>query len=70
MPRYQTAIQTSQPERMPELQPQPGQWIRYDGVTGRYMGERGGTIWIAWSATARKRDRWQKFAAAYKRGLI
>jgi hypothetical protein len=42
----------------------PGQWIEYEGATGRYMGRVGCTVWIAWGSTATKR--FAQFAAAFR----
>lgn len=58
---YQPTVYTSAPETLRGLQ--PGQWINYDGTTGRFMGITRGSIWIAWSETARKR--FPLFASAF-----
>lgn len=63
MANYLPTISTTAPETLDNLQ--PGQWIEYNGVKGRYMGRRNGSVWIAWGATARKR--FGAFADAYKR---
>lgn len=43
----------------------PGQWIEYEGATGRYMGRIGCVVWIAWGGAATKR--FAKFAAAFRK---
>jgi hypothetical protein len=43
---------------------QAGQWIKYNGAKGRFMGFRNGTVWIAWGSTATKR--FATFAKAFK----
>ena len=61
--RYRSTICTATPELLNYLH--PGQWIDYDGVKGRYMGRRNGTVWIAWGKTAKCRDRFRVFADCY-----
>jgi hypothetical protein len=60
--KYQPTIRTSNPESLSGLQ--AGQWIDYEGVTGRYMGRTKASVWIAWSGTARRR--FPAFAAAFR----
>jgi hypothetical protein len=43
----------------------PGQWIDYEGATGRYMGRTKMTVWIAWGRTAT--HDFKTFADAFKR---
>lgn len=64
--KYQSAIKTIRPETLHSLQ--PGQWIDYAGTKGRWMGERRGVQWIAWSKTATHRFR--QFANAFKGGAF
>jgi len=59
--RYLPTIQTDDPHNLTGLQ--PGQWLNYGGAIGRYMGQRNGCQWIAWSDTARRR--FADFAAAF-----
>jgi hypothetical protein len=52
---YQKAIVTNQPELLPHIGLQCGQWIRYGVSTGRYIGvSRAGTVLIAWRGRAGK----------------
>ncbi len=41
----------------------PGQWIDFEGSTGRFMGRIGKTVWIAWGGAATKR--FATFAKAF-----
>lgn len=62
--RYRATVETSAPETLRDLQ--RGQWIRYDGARGRFMGWRNGVIWIAWGRTAT--HAFERFADAFHDG--
>jgi hypothetical protein len=59
---YFPTIDIKRPQMLRGLQ--PGQWIRYEGARGRYMGRLGGVVWIAWGSSATKR--FHIFAAAFR----
>lgn len=58
---YLPKIKVTRPQQLRGLH--PGQWIEYEGVTGRFMGRLGMTVWIAWGGAARKR--FATFAKAF-----
>lgn len=60
---YIPKVIVKRPQQLRGLQ--PGQWIEYEGSTGRFMGRGNATVWIAWGGTARKR--FAQFAAAFRK---
>ena len=64
--KFQPALKTTRPETLINVPGiQPGQWIDCQGVKGRWMGVRHGTIWIAWGRSAT--HTFSTFAKAFRK---
>lgn len=64
--RYLPKVAVTHPQHLSGLR--PGQWIDYQGSTGRYMGRIGKTVWIAWGGAARKH--FATFAKAFHKQTV